>query len=143
MPRRPVLAVPALFAALVAALALAPSAVAFPRGSTLLRSGPFVDLDHAASGRATAYRLPGGARRVEFTSFRLAPGPNVHVYLVAGSPPGGDRYASRVDLGRLRSASGYQSYAIPAHVNLARHRTVLLWCVPFRVGLGRADLRLP
>jgi hypothetical protein len=107
-----------------------------------LATGTFRSLDHATSGRATVVRLASGTQRLSFTSFRLAPGPNVRVWLVAGSPAGTDRYSSRVDLGRIRSFSGNQSYTVPSTVSLARYRTVMLWCVTFRVGLGRADLRL-
>lgn len=129
---------------IVAAAVLSAVSLAAPptAPAATLAAGPFRSLDHATSGHATVVRLASGARRLNFSSFRLAPGPNVRVWLVAGSPAGTDRYTSRVDLGRIKSFSGNQSYTIPATLNLARYRTVMLWCVTFRVGLGRADLRL-
>lgn len=121
---------------------LAAAVLPAPASAATLATGTFRSLDHATSGRATVARLASGSRRLSFTSFRLAPGPNVRVWLVAGSPAGTDRYTSRVDLGKIKSFSGYQTYTVPSTVNLARYRTVMLWCVTFRVGLGRADLRL-
>ena len=75
--------------------------------------------------------------------FEVGPGPKFHVYLV---PKGqirssGDLAGQKfVDLGRLRSFKGSQRYAIPAGVDLANYRSVIIWCERFSVLISPADL---
>jgi hypothetical protein len=46
-----------------------------------------------------------------------------------------------VDLGRLRSFKGSQRYSIPGGVDLAKYRSVVIWCEQFSVLISPADLR--
>ncbi len=61
----------------------------------------------------------------------------MRVYLVAGD---GSGVSDHVELGRLKGEAGNQRYAIPDSVDLSRHGTVVLWCVPFTVRIGVAPL---
>jgi hypothetical protein len=76
--------------------------------------------------------------------FEVGPGPKYHVYLV---PKAAIRSSSDlkdemfVDLGRLRAFQGSQRYAIPAGVDLAKYRSVVIWCEQFSVLISPADLK--
>jgi hypothetical protein len=75
--------------------------------------------------------------------FEVGPGPKYHVYLVPKAPirASGDLAGQMfVDLGRLRSFKGSQRYAIPAGVDLAKFRSVIIWCEQFSVLISPADL---
>jgi hypothetical protein len=78
--------------------------------------------------------------------FEVGPGPKFHVYLV---PRGNIRSSADlagemfVDLGRLRAFKGSQNYAIPAGVDIARYKSVIIWCEQFSVLISPADLAPP
>lgn len=78
--------------------------------------------------------------------FKVGPGPKFHVYLVpkamirSSADVAGEMF---VDLGRLRSFEGSQRYTIPKGIDLARYRSVIIWCEQFSVLISPADLRPP
>lgn len=43
-------------------------------------------------------------------------------------------------LGKLKANNGNQNYNIPSEIDLAKYDTVLIWCRPFSVLFGSADL---
>lgn len=62
-------------------------------------------------------------------------GPDLFVYLAT------DKSASNfVNVGRLQSSSGEQSYIIPAEIDLEKYDNVLVWCESFGVLFGNAKL---
>jgi hypothetical protein len=78
--------------------------------------------------------------------FKVGPGPKFHVYLVpkatirSSADVKGEMF---VDLGRLRSFEGSQRYTIPKGVDLAKYRSVIIWCEQFSVLISPADLKPP
>ena len=77
-------------------------------------------------------------------NFEVGPGPKFHVYLVpkANIRTSGDLDNQMfVDLGRLRAFQGSQRYEIPAGVNLADFKSVVIWCEQFSVLISPADLK--
>jgi len=77
-------------------------------------------------------------------NFEVGPGPKFHVYLVpkADIRSSGDLSdVMFVDLGRLRSFKGSQKYAIPAGLELANYKSVVIWCEEFSVLISPADLK--
>ncbi len=48
--------------------------------------------------------------------------------------------AGYITLGALQSASGNQTYEVPASVDLGEYRSVTVWCVPFGVNFTTAPL---
>ncbi len=140
-------------AAGVAALAvLAPEAMAAPPTARAAAdveqyAGKVVAMGHAARGRGAVVRRTGGARFVTLSrGFRIDPGPNVRVYLVAGrvrkdSDVKTGKRKNYVDLGKLKGSKGNQQYRIPKGVNVAKYRTVVFWCVPFTQTMARVDLK--
>ena len=101
---------------------------------TTLARGTFHSNAHETTGDATILALPDGRRLLRLTSFSTSNGPDVRVYLVAGTD------ADFVELGPMKGNKGDQNYEIPASVDLARYRTVTIWCKRFSVNFGSAPL---
>jgi Electron transfer DM13 len=108
----------------------------------VLSTGRFRSYEHATSGRAQVLQLSNGRRYVRFDRFRTSNGPALKVYLSAAPATGpGDAFDDRyVNLGDLKGNIGEQNYAIPGDVDLARYRSVVVWCKRFSVPFGAAAL---
>ena len=113
-----------------------------PAEPTALAMGSFIDIDpiHGAEGSATIYQLPDGGRVLRFEEFRSKNGPDLHVYLSTEAPVStfaglGD---GEIHLGALKGNVGNQNYDIPADVDLSQYRSVVIYCVPFRVVFSTA-----
>ena len=102
--------------------------------------GGFERLAHPGSGTASVVRLAGGGRVLTFTNFETDNGPDLRVYLVAGTVNGNGDGEDSIDLGGLKGNVGDQQYAIPPDTDLQRLRTVVIWCRAFSVGFARAPL---
>ncbi len=104
-------------------------------------SGTFKDADsfHRGSGKATIFTLPDGKRVLRFEDFTVTNGPALSVYLVRSA--NGDVESGFLDLGKLKGNKGNQNYEIPANVDLSSYRSVVIWCVPFRVTFSVASLQ--
>ncbi len=77
--------------------------------------------------------------------FEVGPGPKYHVYLVPETTITPDTPVAEtmfVDLGRLKSFSGSQNYAIPPGVNLADYPNLVIWCEQFSQLISPAAIRL-
>jgi len=112
-------------------------------GPVTLARGSFHGNAHETAGTATVLRLPNGRRVLRLTSFETSNGPDVRIYLVA-APDVSDNAtvttAGFVELGAMKGNRGDQNYEIPADVDLAKYRTVTVWCRRFSVNFGSAPL---
>jgi hypothetical protein len=113
-----------------------------PIAAQTVSTGAFRSYEHASSGRARVLALDDGRRYVRFDRFHTSNGPALKVYLSAASATGpGDAFDDRyVDLGDLKGNIGEQNYAIPRDVDLARYRSVVVWCARFHVAFAAAPL---
>lgn len=113
-----------------------------PEEPTVLVMGSFIDIDpiHGAEGSATIYELPDGDRVLRFEDFRSKNGPDLHVYLSTEAPTStfAGLGADEVHLGALKGNVGNQNYDIPPDVDLSQYRSVVIYCVPFRVVFSTA-----
>jgi hypothetical protein len=126
-------------AATPAAAAPAPGAAAAPA----LARGRFHSNAHETVGAAAVLDLGGGRRVLRLTGFRTSNGPDVRVVLVAAPDVADDATATRagyVELGALKGTRGDQNYEVPASIDLAKYRTVTIWCERFDVNFGSAPL---
>ena len=95
---------------------------------------------HFGKGRATMFT---DVVHLE-PDFEVGPGPRFHVYL---SPkPSIKRTSdfdegSSLDLGRLTAFKGSQSYPIPTGTDLARYKSIVIWCKAFGVLVSPATLK--
>ncbi len=111
------------------------------RRPTNLARGAFSGLSTSGSGAATVVQLPDGSRKLTLTSFAVANGPDLRVYLSAGSVGANASGAAHVDLGDLKGNLGDQQYSLGRDVDLRRYSTVLIWCRAFSEGFAKASLR--
>jgi hypothetical protein len=112
-----------------------PNATSAPN---VLVTGSFVgagDGIHNAEGIAKAIPLQDGSSILRLENLHVTNGPDLYVYL---SP---DKSASDyVNIGKLKANNGNQNYEIPLGTDLSRYDTVLIWCRPFSVLFGSAEL---
>ena len=108
-------------------------------GPMASHSGMFIGVGdgiHDARGTAKVLELSGdGGQVLRLEDFFSTNGPGLHVYLSVDTEA-----SDYVDLGDLRANRGNQNYAIPDGTDLAVYDTVLIWCEPFSVLFGSAEL---
>ncbi len=113
---------------------------------TILAQGEFYDIAHHGEGRATIYQLADGARVLRFEDFEVLNGPDLHIWLVPVDPvPStvGVEIGGYRDLGPLKGNIGNQNYDLPTDADLTQFKSVVVWCVPFRVPFAAAPLAAP
>jgi hypothetical protein len=106
--------------------------------SNAVRTGSFIGVGdgiHNAEGTAKVIPLEDGTNILRLENLRVTNGPDLYVYL---SP---DKDASDiVNVGKLKANNGNQNYDIPEGKDLSKYDTVLIWCRPFSVLFGSAEL---
>ena len=113
------------------------------KGPMAVTKGNFKGLSHETKGSASIYQLADGKRSLRLTEFETSNGPDVHVYLTAAEVDKGKdaiKAAGFIDLGSMKGNKGDQNYDIPAGIDLARYKSVTIWCARFGVGFGIASL---
>ena len=115
------------------------------QSGTIVATGTFHSAAHGTSGRATIYSESNGGELLRLTHFKTSNGPNLHVLLIAATDAeDNDNFLKkgieRVDLGPLRGNEGDQNYTIPAGTDLAKYRTVSIFCERFNANFGTAPL---
>jgi hypothetical protein len=104
------------------------------------RTGSFVgagDGIHNAEGIAKVIPLQDGSNILRLENLHVTNGPDLYVYLAT------DKSASDfVSLGKLKANNGNQNYNVPTETDLTNYDTVLIWCRPFSVLFGSAELTL-
>jgi hypothetical protein len=120
-----------------------PASSQIAAGPMTLAQGSFKSLAHETKGSATIYKLADGKQTLRLTEFETSNGPDVHVYLTAAEVEKGSdavKAAGFVDLGSMKGNKGDQNYDIPADVDLAKYKSVTIWCARFGVNFGIAPL---
>jgi len=110
-----------------------------------LETGTFHGKVHKTSGRATIYQEKDGKLILRLTNFKTSNGPDVHVILIAAKDAEDDANflksdTERVELDKLKGNEGDQNYDIPAGTDLAKFRTVSIYCERFNANFGAAPL---
>jgi hypothetical protein len=109
----------------------------------ILESGTFHSGTHPTEGTATIYRIENGSRVLRLTNFKTSNGPDVHIYIVAAEDARDDasvQQATFVDLGLIKGNVGDQNYMLASDLDLAKYRTVSVWCKRFSKNFGAAPL---
>lgn len=120
-----------------------PAGAQVASGTVSLAKGNFKSLAHETKGLATIYKLADGKQTLRLTEFETSNGPDVHVYLTAAEVEKGSdevKAAGFVDLGSMKGNKGDQNYDIPAGIDLAKYKSVTIWCARFGVNFGIASL---
>ena len=109
-----------------------------PGSGVTAYGGTFVGVNdgiHNAEGSARALPQSDDGYVLRLENFYSTPGPDLYVYL--STDKGIDDY---VNLGSLKANRGDQNYEIPPGTDLDRYDHVLVWCKPFGVLFGSAQL---
>jgi hypothetical protein len=105
--------------------------------------GTFVKAEQPTSGTARIVVENGQRYLVLDANFQTSSqGPDLHVVLDPTSQPPA-QYSDQsqvVNLGKLQQFSGEQRYAIPASVDLAKFKSVGIWCQMANATFGYAPL---
>ena len=113
-------------------------------GPVALAAGPFADVDrvHKGAGTATIYRLEDGASVLRLSDFRVTNGPDLRVIISTHPNPASSDQVHQgfVDLGALKGNVGDQNYRLPAQVDGAQFRSVIIYCRAFGVIFSVAPL---
>lgn len=106
--------------------------------------GEFHGADKAHKGEGTAEIVKTASGwEARLTRFSTTRGPDLEVWLVAHPDPKSQSDVTKskyVSLGRLKSFSGDQSYALPAGVDPAEFKSLVIWCEDFSVLFASAPL---
>lgn len=107
----------------------------FDTGSaTLLRQGTWMGSgSYAVSGKAEIYE-DGGKLTLLLDNFSSTNGPDLKVYLSTNTSA-----SSFINLGKLKSTNGKQTYDIPAGTDVANFKFALIWCERFSVLFGKSE----
>lgn len=125
-------------AATAGAASAAPTAQ--PASARVLLRGQlnFVDQVHNGKGPLSVVQI-GAQLFVRFEDVAITNAPDVHVYL---STDTGGKYvaANTVYLGALKATNGSFNYDVPAGTDVARYKSVVVWCRAFSTLISWADL---
>ena len=107
-------------------------------GQAATRSGTFEGVrGYSAQGIATMEMDQNGVITLTFDSdFRISSGPGLYVYLSNNR----QSISGGIELNRLQSTRGAQTYTIPSGVSLTDFNNVLIFCKPFGIPFGVAEL---
>jgi hypothetical protein len=96
--------------------------------------GTFVSNVHATSGTVRVTET-GGKRMLVFTNFKTDGGPDLRIYLAENTG-----LRNFIEVSKLEK-SGNFSVELPAEADPQKQRFVLIWCKPFSVLFGNAELK--
>ena len=102
--------------------------------ATLLREGTWMGSGSCnVNGVAQIYD-DNGKKVLLLNNFSSSNGPDLKVYLSTTTGA-----SSFVNLGKLKSTSGKQTYAIPDGTDVNQFKFALIWCQQFSVLFGKAE----
>ena len=110
-----------------------------------VKQGQFRDADsfHRGSGDASIFATPGGNHLLRLEDLNVTNGPALHVLLSSHPDPVDSdevKQEGYIDLGALKGNRGNQNYQIPADVDVAGVKSVIIYCKPFSVVFSVAPL---
>ena len=115
-----------------------------PAVGRVVAGGAFRGLEHQTRGGAAVVAAPDGRLSLRLEELATSNGPDL-VVLLSPTPASDDSWTAFGDgdvltVGPLKGNLGSQSYALPAGTDLARYRSVVIWCRRFSVAFGAAPL---
>ena len=113
-------------------------------GAEVLARGNFYQVERRGRGRAALYRLPNGRHALRFENFSTSNNTDLFVWLSEAAAPTTTKQALRApykEFALLKSTLGDQNYLIPRGVDVARYRSIVIWCEPVSIVYTAAALR--
>ncbi|MEW6129615.1 MAG: DM13 domain-containing protein [Acidobacteriota bacterium] len=109
----------------------------------IIASGKFHQVAHQGEGNVMIYRLLTGERVLELSEFSTGEGENLEVLLIGARDALENETvesAETFSLGRLKSVTGHQSFAIPDSLDLNKFGAVTIWSKKYKVNFTTAPL---
>ncbi len=112
--------------------------------STISKSGSFSGAgSKTGQGTVTMTHNADGSATLTFTGFQVSKGPDLRVWLSNANSinkSGDVKRGQYVEIAKLKSSKGEQSYTIPASALKNGFDQVVIWCKPFGVLFAHAKL---
>ncbi|MEJ1160721.1 DM13 domain-containing protein [Prosthecomicrobium sp. N25] len=124
--------------------AAAPVQSAAPPAVALAGEFRNADAGHKGSGRVEIVKTEKGYEVRLAPGFATTRGPDLELWLVYHGDPRKQSDVTKskyVSLGRLKSFTGEQTYAVPAGVDPTAFKSVVVWCEDFSVLFASAPLK--
>lgn len=101
---------------------------------TTTRTGTFTGTrGYSVSGTVTMSTLPNGSLQLSFSGFSSSNGPGLYIYL-SNTTNGG------ISIERLNRRTGNFTVNLPSSIGILDYNNVLIWCQPFGLTFGYANL---
>lgn len=107
-----------------------------PSDAYLYASGTFQSGAHPTSGKALILET-NTTVILRFENFKTDDGPGLYVYLSTDLTANG-----HIDVGKLKEIEGDFNYEIDPGIDFNTYKNVLVWCEPFGVLFGHAELTI-
>jgi hypothetical protein len=105
-----------------------------PTNATVVKEGTFSGTSYDVKGKALLIKVDEKyVLRLE--DFESESGPGLYVYLSTSLDD--DDF---IDLGKLKATKGNINYDVPSDTDFEKYNKVLIWCEPFGVLFGSANL---
>jgi hypothetical protein len=102
--------------------------------ATIILNGTFQGTDYTVEGRALVIKS-GDNYTLRFEDFNADTGPGLYIYLSTDKTDN-----DFIDLGEIKAHKGNVNYDVPAGTDFEKYDHVLVWCEPFSVIFGYAEL---
>lgn len=102
--------------------------------ATLLREGTWTGSGSYTVGGIAQIYDAGGKKVLLLNNFSSSNGPDLRVYLSTTTSA-----TSFVNLGKLKSTRGKQTYEIPDGTDIEQFKFALIWCQQFSALFGKAE----
>jgi hypothetical protein len=124
-----------------------------PVTETILQTGSFYPVVHVGSGTVKIVQKTNGKRVLRLENFTTDNGPVIYVWLSTATLPKSSAAVS-TNVGDyeqigdpIPAGTSYpiasQDFDIPDAVNLSTFKSVVIWCVKFKVNFASAALQAP
>jgi hypothetical protein len=124
-----------------------------PVTETVLQTGSFYPVVHAGYGTVKIVQKSDGKRVLRLENFTTDNGPVIYVWLSTAIEPKSSAAVS-INVGdyeqlgdAIPAGTSYpiasQDFNIPDAVNLSSFKSVVIWCVKFKVNFAAAALQVP
>ena len=112
-------------------------------GAQATAAGDLYRIDQVGQGRATLYHLPGGGSLIRLDNFYVSPNTDLEVRLsVLPAPHTTNEFsaAPSAPVGPLDVTAGSLNFTVPAGVDPASYRSVVIWCERLHSAYAAASL---
>lgn len=113
-------------------------------GLEVLATGSVRPVAHEGSGTVKLLKLlPHGDQIIRLEDLDVLNGPKLHVYLSSEyNVESHDDLGDTIDLGELKGNKGNQNYLVPDNVDATKFKSIVIYCVPFKVVFASANMEL-